>query len=327
MNQKNLSYYFDVIKLKVYALYYCSLESIIHKKKLSLNNDINLAQFNIERKPYFYTYSFFEHPDELGNTLIKQDGIYVRHYTDLSNHVNPLIPAYYGLICYNYFLKTNNDRFKNLFLQHADFCLTLINNDGGLPILNDYKKFDLIAPWYSGITQAIVSSLLLRGYLISKNEKYKNYASKTIDFMIDEKRLPNKLLKTINHFPWIEEYPGKSPSQVLNGYCFCIISLFEFANTFRDKRIEKLATEHFHSLLHFLPLFLYKVGIRHNLRYFKFGNINYQALHIFLLYHLYIITGNSSLLEISKRYYKQINWNLFFNFYNIKRTNKPSFSS
>lgn len=325
MNQKNFTYYIDVIKLKVFAIFYLWLESFVHKKNLSFDNELNLNQFNLNKNPFFFTYTFFEHPDELGNTLIQRNGIYTNHYTDISKHVNPLIPAYYGLVCYNYYLKTNHDKFKSIFLEHAEFCLTLANDDGGLPILNNYNKFGLVAPWYSGITQAIVASLLIRGFIETNNDKYKSCSQSIINFMIDEKRTYNKLLININNHPWIEEYPGKSSSQVLNGFCFCIISLFEFANTFKDKRIEKLAIQNFNSLMHLLPLFLYKVGIRHNLKYYKFGNINYQALHVYLFYHLYTITGNSSLLNISKIYYKKIKWNRFFSFYNIKRTNKPAF--
>lgn len=227
----------------------------------------------------------------------------------------PLILGYYGLVTYNHYFQTQDEMLKKEIYNYANYTISKMELTGALNYNYDYKLFNQKAPWHSGIAQAIISSFLLRAHLLYPNENFLMYSQKAMDFMLHEGKLNTE---TPEGFLWIEEYPMESHSMVLNGFIFSIISIIEVDSMIASDKYSNLAQAYLQSLINYLHLYLFPKGIRHNMKQIKFGNANYEALHVFLFFHLYKLTNNLFFYNIALKYFKMTNWKVFYALYNIK---------
>jgi hypothetical protein len=319
-----IEYYSHTLKLRFWAyfyfLYYNFFPSSQDKKKKSHVNDFENYcidfdyQLN-EKNSYFYTYSFFTKYQDLTPFLIKnKEGYFTSYIGNSPSSFLPLIPGYYGLVLYNHYKQYGEERYKTEIGQYAAYIISKMEDNGALSYNENYNLFNQKAPWQSGITQAIVACFLIRAHLLFPKENYLAFSQKAIDFMLNDKRLN---IRTLEGLPWIEEYPSQTPTMVLNGFMFSVISIIELGSILESKFYKDISKIYLDSLVQNLHKFLFQEGIRHNLKQLKFGNVNYEALHVFLFYHLYKITHNYFFYKIALHYFKITNWKLFYSFYNL----------
>jgi hypothetical protein len=215
-------------------------------------------------------------------------------------------------------LKTKDESLLGEIKVHGKFIVDYIDEDGGVKIWQDAKTFNIKAPWYSGITQGIVTSFLIRCHLLFPDLDFDKKLKSLIDFMLDESHPQSMIATSKEGRKWIDEYPTQPPSLVLNGFIFSIIAILEYAETMQDEKYRNIGLEFLNNMVVSLHRYVYPVGVKHNLNQYKFGNINYQALHCFQFFHLYKISKNPIFYKLSKQTYKLIDWNLFCDFYELK---------
>lgn len=320
-----IEYYTHVLKLRCWAyfyyIYYKFLPNSLEKKRKSNADDFEKYNSYFDYKltfanSYFYTYSFFTKHQDLTPYLIKnKEGYFTSYLGQSPSSFLPLITGYYGLVLYNHYLESGEEQYKKEIGRYATYIISKMEENGALSYNVDYNLFHQKAPWQSGITQAIVACFLMRAHLAFPNENYLTYSQKAIDFMLNDKKL-NILTK--EQLPWIEEYPSHSPTMVLNGFMFSVISIIELGTIMGNKFYKDISKIYLDSLVKNLHKFLFHKGIKHNLMQHKFGNVNYEALHVFLFYHLYRVTNNYFFFKIALHYFKITNWKLFYSFYNMK---------
>ena len=272
---------------------------------------------------YYSTYSHFENPKELARGLLFNDeGVAINaSSTKYASEINLLFPSYFGLVCYNHFLKTKNATSLALFWKQVNFLAengTWEHSNYLLFYDFDYIKFELKAPWISGITQALAASLFIRAHLEQPAAQWEKMIEGCVAPMLNPVQNGGLLASTANGSPWVEEYPSNSPSLVLNGFIFCIISAFEYA-AFTDRPSDVSRVSAWcESMVKNLHHYTYGQYIRHNLKHWDFSNIEYQGLNIFQFVHLYQITKQPLFRKLAHQYHQHINWDSFYNFYGIE---------
>ncbi|MBK9255898.1 MAG: hypothetical protein IPM42_10455 [Saprospiraceae bacterium] len=321
-------YYYDVIRLRIWAYLYYILDKCFPGRKRKLNSEyLNFSkfenskfEFDIRTNPLYYTYKAFRNPVEIFNNLANNDkGIVTNHLNYNPEKPNFLYTSHYGMICYNYFLNTSDETYLKIIKEHAIFIKSSIEPNGGLPHQEDFLLFHQKSPWYSGITQGLVVSFLTRCEMLFPSEGFIETAKLALDFMLDKKNGLNITFTDSfrNELKWIEEYPMTPPSRVLNGFITSIIGMIDFSSLTKDQNIQNESTEFVKSLIKSLHLFIYPVGIKHNLKQLKFGNIDYQGLHTYQFLHLYQLTKIELLKKIALDSNQNTDWKLFAFFKNI----------
>lgn len=148
-------------------------------------------------------------------------------------------------MCYDTYLETKDvtylkaveDQFK--YFKDSSKLDVLFDGKGiGLPY--KFRFHDLTPPWYSGLTQGIATSFLLRYADLKKSEEALDLAKKVAYTML----VPVSQGGTLSQIPegglWIEEYPNtKKSKHVLNGFINGLVGLKEYTDFFPEDTMAK----------------------------------------------------------------------------------------
>jgi hypothetical protein len=150
-------------------------------------------------------------------------------------HYNPVTSAQFALACYDDYISTGNENSKKIFFQQVRFFRENCHEIGEMiafPYLFPFNS--LQPPWYSGLAQGQVLSVLVRAFILTEDVYYLDFAEKVTAFMF----LPtNKswigggggvFTYTPEGFEWIEEYPTVPASYVWNGFVFAVMGLIDY---------------------------------------------------------------------------------------------------
>ena len=257
----------------------------------------------------FYPYLFVE-KSFLDHSLLFTDGIPVRHRSDLRDYINPLYPAYYGLVC------TKNDPDDSdvrMAQSMADFLLSqAIRQEEGLFLRYsiDHPDFGLKAPWTSCIAQAVASLLSLRLFEITSGQEYLDHAVNYARAMFVQPSNGGVLRIQDNGLPWLEEYPGSPPSSVLNGFLFAVIaicSLQRRANIQFPIKSETLLQ----SVYENYPAYRCGRFLRYSMKNYALCNAHYMGLHVLLFYQLHHVTGQPEMLMLARELSHSVQWSRY----------------
>ena len=337
MSHKNFKYYINTIFLKSNAQMYDWADRLqlwetskkqiqaafekMYSKHFSRNKtDIN-SSFSKEYVPYRF---FSKATDFEQNLMLNTEGV-ATHFLDAPNvSENPLIPAYFGLVCYNDFLLNKNEDSLTKFWSQTKHLETIgIQKNETLLYFykEDFALFDVKSPWYSGITQGLVTSVFARAFDLSKNAVYKEKARQAIEAMFIPVENGGVFCKTPEGFDWVEEYPSVSRrSLVLLGFIFSIAAIYEYLilcgeDKSLEKRLEKLIESLFKSLHHYIRGRFVKYS-----RFSKaFQNLNYQGLIVFQFLHLYELSDNKAFFDLALMFHKNTDLEAFYRFHNLTR--------
>lgn len=322
---KSFNYYLNTIYLKLlgYSQYFVGISDKQYFKNLELvfdRNKINDPQsiFLLQ----YHTFEFFVTPGELGNHLHFEGDIAFSRKDSNFKHCSYLFPSYFGLVCFNHFIRAGSSESFNLSKKQLDYLIKhgTETEDGFFLFYSEIiNKFHLKGKWYAGITQAEMLSLALRIFSNEFDQNLEIIIHKLAHSLILTKEQGGIRISTPEGYPWIEEYPGSKPSYVLNGFIFCVIALLEYELMFPSETINKINEQLLESLIK--SLIHYKRG-----KYFKYSrlyptlsNIEYQGVYVCQFKHLYLLTGNEAFRQLFEETNQNMNWQAFFNFYEISR--------
>lgn len=145
----------------------------------------------------------------------------------------PISIFQYGLGVYDLFLETKDVRYKQKLLNILNWALENQQEDGAWDTFG-YFQNPTLSP-VSAMAQGEGASALLRGYVVTNDEKYLRAAKKAIDFML----IPVENGGTTvykNESIIFEEYIGEGKSTVLNGWIFAVFGLFDYCLLTKDKQ-------------------------------------------------------------------------------------------
>lgn len=156
-------------------------------------------------------------------------------------------------------------------------------------------------PYPSGIAQAQAISLLLRAYQLRADDRYIAVVHQAFNaFLVD---IDNGGVRCVEGgFTWIEEWPSKPRSHVLNGFMFALLAIYDYKTFFGTDVGTELWTEGLRTLTHNIDLFDSGYGSRYDLLRGLVVSETYHQLHIKLLRELYLLSSESSLLGVAERW-------------------------
>lgn len=295
--------------------------TIIYSGWYARNNIYNKKYKKYIQKNYSIQDTYFgSFRDDWSNVLFDDRGIPVLLYQDKGIQYNPTLIAQYALTFYNLEEMTPSEKEKFIFL--ADYiCNNLINIDGSIPYNFDYKMhgIDLYSPWYSGMAQGQILSVLARAYNITNDSKYIYIGESVLNFMISycKKTLSQftKLhpdFKKYENYVIYEEYVAEENSYVLNGNIFGLIGLHDWFECSGNQEALKAFNLGCKSIEFLLPYYDYHGSSSYDLIHFineediDLKNSYMHDYHIALLDALFCYTNNN----IFKQYR-----DLFINYY------------
>ncbi|HMR46341.1 MAG TPA: D-glucuronyl C5-epimerase family protein [Bacteroidia bacterium] len=158
-----------------------------------------------------------------------------------NNNYNPVSISQFAIACYDQYQASNDKKYKTHFLNQVKY-LTDKNNfhdkgDDGIAYPYLFKFHDLNPPWYSGLAQAEVISVLIRYYILTKDKKVIPLIKKIRNFLFLPLNKGGLLNTTAEGNIWIEEYPNsKQHLHVLNGFFITTIGVIEYCSVFPEDR-------------------------------------------------------------------------------------------
>src|SRR5690606_35869609 len=128
------------------------------------------------------------------------------------------------------------------------------------------------------------------GFIFDDKDLYFDKAKSLLRQMLAPKESGGAGILINNNQRWIEEYPGESPTMVLNGFIGALVGLLDYRNITGDLSFD----DDIHSLIatlhNELPSYIYGKYVRYCKKHFRFSNLMYQGLYVFQMIHLFELT-------------------------------------
>jgi hypothetical protein len=153
--------------------------------------------------------------------------------------------AGFGIMSYENFITTGDSvYYKHAVNQYKYFCdsskINYIDNFSGMGLPYKFKFHDLKPPWYSGMTQGVAISFLLRYYKLTGDKEVLKKVQQLAYFMLRPEKIGGTIGKTPEGYTFIEEYPNsKNNKQVLNGFINGLVGIREYLNFFPEDTLAK----------------------------------------------------------------------------------------
>lgn len=241
-----------------------------------------------------------------GFSLFDDDGVVLVDYGgDLGVQYNPVFIAQAALAYYYEYRNTRSEVSKKHFVNQINWLVQSshsINEEMAAYPFN-FKWGELEPGWYSGLGQAQAISALIRAYYLFDDKSLLPLIKRLKNFMFLPKSQGGVATETPEGGIWIEEFPFKIPSHVLNGFMYSILSLYEYTHLIKDdEQTQQLCIDCLNSLK--TSLHHYDTGNWHNSdRYYNDpATENYVATHTEQLFWLWKITGDSFFNHVRMRW-------------------------
>lgn len=210
----------------------------------------------------------------------------------------PVAIFQYGLGAYDLYLVTEDEKYLKKFLQCANWALENIDSQGRW---NNFFFYCPDTP-YSAMAQGEGTSLLVRAYIYTGDNKYLDMAQKAINFMLLS--IENGgTVKYENGKAFLMEYTFKG--MVLNGAIFAWWGLFDYVSITHDTESYKNALGlTLNSIIEILPKFKYPYWSMYSLDGL-IASPFYHNLHIAQMQAMYDLTGMHVFKDYSILWRKQ----------------------
>lgn len=327
---KSLKYYQNTVNLKLTAAI-CKIKyewlEMPHSGKI-LSRWISLPEPQLIPAPYL-SYGFFNETTQQERIMqTNENGVYIA--PDYGTHKGvecPIYPAHFALLTSDQLLQSGLvDELKTNRLQaHLNYLQNISSQTiHGTALLNHYDlpDYECKSGWINGLTQSLAASAFIRGgFIFEEKATHFELAKSLLNQMLTPAEMGGSSILINSSLLWIEEYPGKTHSLVLNGFIGGIIGLLDYRNSTGDLSFDQEIERTIKTLFHELPSFIYGKNIRYCKKHFRFSNLMYQGLYVFQMLHLYELTKNETFLDLARRF-NTLNWDGFCRFYEIPSKDK-----
>lgn len=222
----------------------------------------------------------------------------------------PISIGQYGLAIFHAWLKSRSDNDKTRFLKIVDwFYDNRVQDEKGVYWLSDVPKpeYRITDPWPSAFSQSRGLSILLRGWQITGEAKYRETAEKAlIIFDIDAK--DGGVTSSTDFGPFYEEYPTVFPTMVLDGFFFSLCGLYDAARALKSDKAKLLFKVGIETIKKWLPRYDLGYWMRYNYCREDFypdpdpATIGYLRLVITQLKLFSTLTGDPELLTWAEHF-------------------------
>jgi hypothetical protein len=173
-------------------------------------------------------------------------------------------------------------------------------------------RYELDTGWISGMYQGQIMSLYLRyGQLVNEEEKYIQKARLAFDFLVIPYEDGGVKRYDKDGLMWYEEYPGKQPSFVMNGFVYTLFGIYDLWRVTKDDEVKNTIDSCVKTLKN--SIHLYDSGywsVYDQLKKELATKYYHKNIHIPLMEILHKLTGEEIFDSYNKRWKKQLNSNL-----------------
>ncbi len=270
----------------------------------------NINHFKLNKKPLFnLTY----------HLSIDKKGIIFVDFGLLEGNQKmyfPITLQQYSITNYNLFFETNDDSYKKIFLDHAQFLMNLISLKEDYAFWKIKRKMNIAGynfkkpyNWVSSIVQGYGLSVFIRAHSLTNNKKYLDLGNKIVNSFEWKTEEGGFLDIDKNGNYWYEEFPVSKHAHVLNGFIYSLLGLYEYYEYTKYKKAKKLFDLGVKTLIEQLEYFELKSPIMNWSKYdtgkiFYSGRDYHNKVHLPQLKILYAITKNKIFLKYFKRWSK-----------------------
>jgi heparosan-N-sulfate-glucuronate 5-epimerase len=214
------------------------------------------------------------------------DGVPRIKYPGIGYQANPVTAAQYGLRAYGRWLHTRRRSERVIVLRVADWLVRRQASDGLWLYKFDFSFSGghMVAPWPSAMAQGQAMSLLERAYGLTGRRRYLQAAIRALEPLAarpGSSRLVD-CFESCRH-PFFEEYPTRPASDVLNGFMFTLVGLYDLASIAPHSSAQRLYREGLATLRVALPRYDANGVARYCLSSTEVAPQSYQAIHVYLL--------------------------------------------
>ena len=150
---------------------------------------------------------------------------------------NPEAAFQTALGWHDLYLESNSLEAREHFLRYARTYLSQQTDEGDFPYLFDYFEFK--APWSSALAQSRGASVMLRAYLLTKDNAFAESARAALSkfgVMADQGGYRHDI---VPGRPMFEEYP-RFGHFTLNGFMVALMGCYEVAHWLDDRQAKEL---------------------------------------------------------------------------------------
>jgi heparosan-N-sulfate-glucuronate 5-epimerase len=245
---------------------------------------------------HYYVWCPGDHPDTVPYlAAVPKDsrGIVMNRYYWIRGAVyNPTTIAQWAISNYEYWLHTGDGRAKTEFLAHASWLKDRgMDQYGRFPYRWSYPGRGLRAPWYSCMAQGIGMSVLLRAYNETGDGSYLAAAQRALRPMTI-RTTSGGTAWTYRSELWLEEYPDRTVSHVLNGSIFGMYGVYDLVRVTGDPTARSVFARATGTLASHLGAYERRGSILYQTSGTNYA-FGYHYLHIRQLRSLGLITGDT----------------------------------
>lgn len=227
----------------------------------------------------------------------EQGIVQVDYGNEIGIQYNPVTIAQYALANYVKYTSTQEDKHRTTFLTQVEYLRNnydVIGEDMvGFPYYFPMPLYGLEPVWYSGMAQGQVISVLARAYLLTHDESIVPLIKKANNFMLYPVLEGGTLTYTPEGNVWIEEYPSKEPSLVLNGFMFSIFGLYDYTQLFpEDSEVYQMYSSCLKSLKESLKYYDTGSGLKYCRSLDKLASRDYMKVQVQQIKQLYLLTND-----------------------------------
>lgn len=229
-----------------------------------------------------------------------------------TEHV-PWVISFYALGMYNLYYDTLEKSYLEKFFKHADFLVRnlVARGDFGVWLV----QFPWIAPcylckkpWISSMYQGLGLSTLARAWMISKNEEYLTTAQEALRSFEVPVSKGGVLKVDRKGFWWYDEYACTRRANVLNGFIFALVGLYEYHDVSKDPKALTLFNNGIKTAMHYIDKydlnFLVFKWSKYDDKLLFYSGPKYHNWHIKQLVQLHKITRNKEFLVWATRWFR-----------------------
>lgn len=217
---------------------------------------------------------------------LSSDGVPLVYYKGIGYQANPVTASQYGLHAYDLWLQHHQATQLVVVERVADWLVHRQTSDGRWLYHFDFTFVGghMTAPWSSALAQGQAMSLLERAYRVTGRRVYLRAAITALR-PLDARPGSTPFVQcyeTCGH-PFFEEYPTNPRSDVLNGFMFTLIGLYDLASAAPRSQAGALYKAGVGTLRLALPRYDNDGVALYCLSSSKLATQNYQAIHVYLL--------------------------------------------
>jgi hypothetical protein len=243
----------------------------------------------------------------------------------------PISIGQYGLAIFHTWLRSGEEIDRARFMKIVDWFYSSRLSDKRLGDywLTDVPKpeYKIYQPWPSAFSQSRAISILLRGYQLSGDGKYRDAVERALK-IFEVPAAQGGVTTFTKYGPFYEEYPAPFPVMVLDGMFFSLCGLHDFIRAGENTaKARELFEAGINTLEKILPAYNLGFWIRYNQCHEPFypevdpATIGYLRLVINQLQLFYRLTGREFFREL------EIKWKEYDRFVNIVRMYRLKFSA